>query len=54
MITFFEFFGTLAPLGVMMLVFFIRVEHRLTQIETKLDAHLEKDCERDEDEHPAL
>jgi len=54
MITFFEFFGTLAPLGVMMLVFFIRVEHRLTRMETKMDEHLKNDCAREKPPSPSL
>jgi len=54
MITFFEFFGTLAPLGVMMLVFFIRVEHRLTRMEVKLDLHIKNDRECEKAVNPPL
>jgi len=46
MITFLEFFLTCLSLGILVISFFLRIEHRLTKIETKLDLHLENQAKR--------
>lgn len=54
MITFFEFFGTLCSLGATMIFFMVRIEHRLTKIEIKLDDHLINDRDREKPRNPPL
>jgi len=46
MITLVEFIASYAALLFALLLFFIRIEHRLTKIETKLDLHLEHQSKR--------
>ena len=54
MITFFEFFGTLSSLTGIVIIFCLRVEHRLTQMETTLKLHIKNDRECEKAVNPPL